>query len=158
MEQIAANAERASIKYKQVEFMSDKLGENFMGTISGVTQWGFYVELNDTKCEGLVSINELEGDYYEFDEENYCIVGRHHRKVYQLGDQVLVKVAKANLVARQLDFALAGSENTTPAAPAKVVPPKASGSRQRPERKLRRGRRGDAPTKRKKEQKGRKKK
>lgn len=79
MEQIAANAERASIKYKQVEFMSDKLGENFMGTISGVTQWGFYVELNDTKCEGLVSINELEGDYYEFDEENYCIVGRHHR-------------------------------------------------------------------------------
>ena len=62
MEQIAANAERASIKYKQVEFMSDKLGENFMGTISGVTQWGFYVELNDTKCEGLVSINELEGD------------------------------------------------------------------------------------------------
>ena len=158
MEQIAANAERASIKYKQVEFMSDKLGENFMGTISGVTQWGFYVELNDTKCEGLVSINELEGDYYEFDEENYCIVGRHHRKVYQLGDQVLVKVAKANLVARQLDFALAGSENTTTAAPAKVVPPKASGSRQRPERKLRRGRRGDAPTKRKKEQKGRKKK
>ena len=149
MEQIASNAERASIKYKQVEFMSDKLGENFMGTISGVTQWGFYVELNDTKCEGLVSINELEGDYYEFDEENYCIVGRHHRKVYQLGDQVLVKVAKANLVARQLDFALAGSESTTTAAPAKVVPPKTNSSRQRPERKLRRGRRGNAPTKRK---------
>ena len=149
MEQIASNAERASIKYKQVEFMSDKLGENFMGTISGVTQWGFYVELNDTKCEGLVSINELEGDYYEFDEENYCIVGRHHRKVYQLGDQVLVKVAKANLVARQLDFALAESTSTTTAAPAKVVPPKTNSSRQRPERKLRRGRRGNAPTKRK---------
>ena len=149
MEQIASNAERASIKYKQVEFMSDKLGENFMGTISGVTQWGFYVELNDTKCEGLVSINELEGDYYEFDEENYCIVGRHHRKVYQLGDQVLVKVVKANLVARQLDFALAESTSTTTAAPAKVVPPKASDSRQRPERKLRRGRRGDTPTRRK---------
>ena len=114
-----------------------------------MTQWGFYVELNDTKCEGLVSINELEGDYYEFDEENYCIVGRHHRKVYQLGDQVLVKVAKANLVARQLDFALVGSESTTTAAPAKVVPPKTQSSRQRPERKLRRGRRGDAPTKRK---------
>ena len=155
MEQIAANAERASIKYKQVEFMSDKLGENFIGTISGVTQWGFYVELNDTKCEGLVSINELEGDYYEFDEENYCIVGRHHRKVYQLGDQVLVKVAKANLVARQLDFALVESTSTTTAAPAKVVPPKASGSRQRPERKLRRGRRGDAPARRN-EKKGKK--
>ena len=130
--------------------MSDKLGENFMGTISGVTQWGFYVELNDTKCEGLVSINELEGDYYEFDEENYCIVGRHHRKVYQLGDQVLVKVVKANLVARQLDFALVESESTTnKAVPAKIVPPKANGNRQRPERKLRRGRRGDAPTRRK---------
>ena len=118
MEQVASNAERASIKYKQVEFMSDKLGENFMGTISGVTQWGFYVELNDTKCEGLVAINELEGDYYEFDEENYCIVGRHHRKVYQLGDQVLVKVVKANLVARQLDFALAERTSSTTAAPA----------------------------------------
>ena len=113
MEQIAANAERASIKYKQVEFMADKLGETFMGTISGVTQWGFYVELNDTKCEGMVSISELEGDYYEFDEKNYCIVGRHHRKVYQLGDQVCIRVAKANLVARQLDFTLVGeSENT----------------------------------------------
>ena len=99
MEQVAANAERASIKYKQVEFMSDKLDQPFMGTISGVTQWGFYVELNDTKCEGLVSMTELEDDYYEFDEENYCIVGRRHRKVYQLGDQVMVKVAKANLVA-----------------------------------------------------------
>lgn len=122
MEQIAANAERASIKYKQVEFMSDKLGENFMGTISGVTQWGFYVELNDTKCEGLVSINELEGDLLRIDEENYCIVGRHHRKVYQLGDQVLVKVVKANLLPCQLDFALAESTSTTTAAPAKVVP------------------------------------
>lgn len=142
MEQVASNAERASIKYKQVEFMSDKLGQNFMGTISGVTQWGFYVELNDTKCEGLVSITELEGDYYEFDEENYCIVGRHHRKIYQLGDQVLVKVAKANLVARQLDFSLVENENDNkvPAAA-----PKASASRrEKPERKLRRGRRGDS--------------
>lgn len=110
MEQIAANAERASIKYKQVEFMSDKIGQPFMGTISGVTQWGFYVELDDTKCEGLVSMTELEDDYYEFDEKNYCIVGRHHRKTYQLGNKVEVKVAKANLVARQLDFILADSE------------------------------------------------
>lgn len=106
MEQIAANAERASIKYKQVEFMSDKLGEVFIGTISGVTQWGFYVELDDTKCEGLVSMTELDDDFYEFDEKNYCITGRHHRKSYQLGNKVNVKVAKANLVARQLDFAL----------------------------------------------------
>lgn len=139
MEQVAANAERASIKYKQVEFMADKLGETFLGTISGVTQWGFYVELNDTKAEGLVPMTELEGDYYEFDEENYCIVGRHHRKVYQLGDQVLVRIAKANLVARQLDFALVGSEtreeNPVSLRQSKPSPP-------RPERKLRRGRRG----------------
>ena len=107
------------------------------------------MEINESKSEGIGTNNVQEGNYYEFDEENYCIVGRHHRKVYQLGDQVLVKVAKANLVARQLDFALVESTSTTTAAPAKVVPPKASGSRQRPERKLRRGRRGDAPTRRK---------
>ncbi len=108
MEQLAANAERASIKYKQVEFMADKIGQEFEGTISGVTQWGFYVELDESKCEGLVSVHELEDDYYEFDDKNYCIVGRHHGKRYQLGDQVTVKVAKANLVARQLDFVLPG--------------------------------------------------
>lgn len=107
MEQLAANAERASVKYKQVEFLSDKIGQDFTGTISGVTQWGFYVELDDSKCEGLVSITELEDDYYEFDEKNYCIVGRHHGKRYQLGAGVRVKVAKANLAARQLDFVLA---------------------------------------------------
>ena len=151
MEQVAANAERASIKYKQVEFMADKVGESFLGTISGVTQWGFYVELNDSKSEGLVSISELEGDYYEFDEENYCIVGRHHRKVYQLGDQVLVRVAKANLVARQLDFSLEGgsSGNAAPTINRQV---------QQPERTLRRGRRGTEvpPSRRKSRVSGRK--
>lgn len=116
MEQIAANAERASIKYKQVEFMADKLGVVFEGSISGVTQWGFYVELKDNKCEGLVSIMELEDDYYEFDEKNYCIVGRHKHKKYQLGDTVEVTVVRANLEARQLDFALADKEPRIPAA------------------------------------------
>lgn len=111
MEQVAANAERSSIKYKQVEFMSDKIGQEFVGTISGVTQWGFYVELDETKCEGLVSMTELDDDYYEFDEKNYCIVGRHYRKIFQLGDKVTVKVAKANLVARQLDYALIKEDN-----------------------------------------------
>lgn len=106
MEQVAANAERSSIKYKQVEFMSDKIGQAFEGTISGVTQWGFYVELDDSKCEGLVSMTELDDDFYEFDEKNYCIAGRHHHKIFQLGDQVTIQVAKANLVSRQLDFAL----------------------------------------------------
>ncbi|MDL2251514.1 ribonuclease R [Odoribacter sp. OttesenSCG-928-J03] len=106
-EQLAANAERASIKYKQVEYMVDKVGGDFQGTISGVTQWGFYVELDESKSEGLVSIHALEDDYYEFDEKNYRIIGRHYHKIYQLGDIVKVKVAKANLVARQLDFVLA---------------------------------------------------
>ena len=112
MEQLAANAERASIKYKQVEYMSDKIGQSFAGTISGVTQWGFFVELNDSKCEGLVSIAGLDDDYYEFDEQNYRIVGRHHGKTYQLGDVVTVRVVKANLVSRQLDFELEGDGNT----------------------------------------------
>lgn len=110
MEQVAANAERSSIKYKQVEYLSDKIGQEFEGTISGVTQWGFYVELEESKCEGLVSMTELDDDYYEFDEQNYCIAGRHHHKVYQLGDRLTVRVAKANLVARQLDFALIKDE------------------------------------------------
>lgn len=104
MENIAANAERSSIKYKQVEFMSEKLGEEFWGTISGVTEWGIYVELDENKCEGMVSIANLEDDFYEFDEANYSIVGRKHRKIYQLGDHVRVKLVKANLVAKQIDF------------------------------------------------------
>jgi ribonuclease R len=107
MEQRAANAERSSIKYKQVEFMQNHLGQEFEGTISGVTEWGFYVEIDENKCEGMVSIRELEDDFYEFDEDNYCIVGRHHRKIYQLGDKINIRVAKANLVAKQLDFVLA---------------------------------------------------
>ena len=74
--------------------MSDKIGQDFEGTISGVSQWGFYVELDESKCEGLVSVNQLEDDYYEFDEKNYCIVGRHHGRKYQLGDKVRIKVAK----------------------------------------------------------------
>lgn len=109
-EQKAAQAERASIKYKQVEFMQDHVGQEFEGTISGVTEWGFYVELDENKCEGMVSIRELQDDYYEFDEDNYCIVGRHHHKKYQLGDKVEILVAKANLVAKQLDFVLADSK------------------------------------------------
>jgi len=107
MELRASQAERSSIKYKQVEFMIDNVGEEFEGTISGVTEWGFYVELSDNKCEGMVSIRELEDDYYEFDEENYCIVGRSHKVTYRLGDEVKILVTKANLAAKQLDFVLA---------------------------------------------------
>ena len=106
MEQLAANAERASIKYKQVEFLGDRLGEEFDGVISGVTEWGFYVELNENKCEGLVPIRDLDDDYYELDEKNYCLVGRRTRRIYRLGDAVRVCIANANLEKKQLDFAL----------------------------------------------------
>jgi ribonuclease R len=106
MEQIAANAERASIKYKQVEFMSERLGQVYDGVISGVTEWGLYVELNENKCEGMIPIRDLDDDYYEFDEKNYCLRGRRKNRVYSLGDTITVKVARANLEKKQLDFAL----------------------------------------------------
>ena len=106
MEQLAAGAERASIKYKQVEFMSDKMGEIFEGTISGVTEFGLYVEVNENKCEGMVPLRDLDDDYYEFDERNYCLWGRKHHHRYSLGDSVKIKVAKANLEKKQLDFVL----------------------------------------------------
>ena len=106
MEQIAANAERASIKYKQVEFMSERLGQIYDGVISGVTEWGLYVELNENKCEGLVPIRDLDDDYYEFDEKNYCLRGRRKNKIYSLGDAITVRVARANLEKKQLDFEL----------------------------------------------------
>ena len=116
MEQIAATAERASIKYKQVEFMADRLGEEFTGTISGVTEFGLYVEVDENKCEGMIPMRTLLDDYYEFDERNYCLIGRrtHHR--YNLGDKVKIRVERANLERRQLDFSII-SDVKTPAAP-----------------------------------------
>ena len=110
METVAANAERASIKYKQVEFMSAHLGEVFDGVISGVTEWGIYVEITANKCEGMIPIRDLDDDYYAFDEKNYCLVGRRHHRRYQLGDELRVKIAKTNLDKKQLDFALAEPE------------------------------------------------
>ena len=106
MEQLAANAERASIKYKQVEYMSERIGQVYDGVISGVTEWGIYVELNENKCEGMIAIRDLGNDFYEFDDKNYCIIGRHHHKKYQLGDELTVKIAKADLVKKRLDLAL----------------------------------------------------
>lgn len=107
MEQLASNAERASIKYKQVEFMSAHLGQVFDGVISGVTEWGIYVELTANKCEGMIPLRDLDDDYYSFDDKNYCVVGRRYHKKYQLGDPITVKVAKANLDKKQLDFTIA---------------------------------------------------
>ena len=110
METRAANAERASIKYKQVEFMADKIGQIFKGVISGVKDWGIYVELEENKCEGMIPLHELTDDYYEFDEKNYCITGRRTNKKYQLGDDIEVEIVRANLERKQLDFRIAGDE------------------------------------------------
>lgn len=106
-ERLAADAERASIKYKQVEFMSERLGQVFEGVISGVTEWGIYVEIIENQCEGMIQIRELQEDYFEYDETNYCIRGRKTGKVYMLGDKVKVEVVKADLQKKQLDYRLA---------------------------------------------------
>jgi ribonuclease R len=105
MENRAANAERSSIKYKQVEFMQDHIGKIYPGVISGVTDWGIFVEL-ENKIEGMIPLRELDDDFYIFDEKNYRIVGRHTLKSYQLGDEITVKIWRTNLEKKQLDFQL----------------------------------------------------
>ena len=105
MENLASNAERASIKYKQVEFMSDKTGMVFDGVISGVTEWGLYVELTENACEGMIPIRDLDDDYYELDEKSYSLVGIRKKRRYRLGDPMKIKVVRANLERKQLDFA-----------------------------------------------------
>lgn len=107
MEQVAANAERDSIKYKSVEFMSDKLGQKFDAHISGIQSYGIYCEIDENHCEGLVPMRDLDDDYYDFDERNYCLVGRRRHHKYQLGDPIRIQVANANIEKKQLDFTLA---------------------------------------------------
>lgn len=107
MERRAMEAEWASVKYKQVEFMADKIGQEFDGMISGVAEWGLYVELAESKCEGMISLRDLYGDFYEYEEENYCVYGKKTGKKFQLGDPIRVQIARANLAKRQLDFILA---------------------------------------------------
>lgn len=108
MEQTAVSAERSSIKYKQVEFMQDRLGEEFAGVITGVTEWGLYVELTENLCEGLIPVRDLGDDYYELDERNYRLIGRRTGRSFRLGDEVVVRVARTDLQRRQLDFVLVG--------------------------------------------------
>ena len=127
MEQLAANAERASIKYKQVEYMADHLGEVFEGVITGVTEWGLYVELDENKCEGLVPVRDLADDYYDLDAKNYTLVGRTHNNKYRLGDKVRVQVARADLPKKQLDFVIFDEKN----------PPRTLDSLTRPKQKSR---------------------
>ena len=106
MEQTAQQAERDSIKYKMVEFMADKIGNEYDAHISGIQSYGIYCEVDENHCEGMVSMHDLDDDYYDFDERNYCLVGRRHHNKYRLGDPVRIKVARANMEKRQLDFVL----------------------------------------------------
>ncbi len=117
MEQLASTAERASIKYKQVEFMGDRIGQEFNGTVSGVTEFGLYVAIDENSCEGMIPLRLLLDDYYEFDERNFCLIGRRYHKRYALGDKVRIRVERANLERRQLDFALVDDIKTGGSAP-----------------------------------------
>ena len=107
MELVAQNAERDSIKYKMVEFMADKVGETYDAHISGITSYGIYAEIDENHCEGMIPMRDLGDDYYDFDERNFCLVGRRHLHKYQLGDAIRIQVARADLEKKQLDFTVA---------------------------------------------------
>jgi VacB/RNase II family 3'-5' exoribonuclease len=114
-EKVAAEAERASIKYKQVEFLKDKVGHVFEAMISGVTEWGLYAEILENKCEGLIRARDMKDDYYTYDEDNYCYTGKNTKKVFALGDKVLIEIKNADMIKKQLDFVLVDtiSQNET---------------------------------------------
>ena len=123
MELVAQNAERDSIKYKMVEFMGEHIGECYDAHISGIQSFGIYAEIDENHCEGMIPMRDLDDDYYDFDEKNYCLVGRRRHHVYQLGDPIRIKVAKANLERKQLDFTLDdGRSVKTPQQPVKEQP------------------------------------
>ncbi|MBC8052364.1 MAG: ribonuclease R [Sphingobacteriaceae bacterium] len=111
MEKKAADAERASIKYKQAEYLEDNIGREYTGLISGVTEWGMYVEIIENKCEGMIRLRDISDDFYVWDEKNYCIIGQRKKKKYQLGDEVQIMVKKVDLAKRQIDFTLVQDSN-----------------------------------------------
>jgi ribonuclease R len=106
MEKKAADAERASTKYKQAEYLQDNIGSVYLGIVSGVTEWGMYVEIEENKCEGMIRLRDISDDFYTLDEKNYCIIGQRKKKTYQLGDEVQIKVKRVDLSKRQIDFTL----------------------------------------------------
>ena len=106
MEKKAADAERASIKYKQAEYLQNNIGQTYLGIISGVTEWGMYVEIQENKCEGMIRLRDISDDFYTLDEKNYCIIGQRKKRKYQLGDEVKIKVKRVDLGKRQIDFSL----------------------------------------------------
>ncbi|MGN7986016.1 ribonuclease R [Pedobacter sp. 22226] len=106
MEKRAADAERASVKYKQAEYLENNIGTEYKGIISGVTEWGMYVEIEENKCEGMIRLRDISDDFYVLDEKNYCIIGQRKKRKYQLGDEVMIRVKKVDLSKRQIDFTL----------------------------------------------------
>jgi exoribonuclease R len=106
MEKVASRAERDSIKYMQVKFLKNKIGETFEGVISGVTEWGLYIEITENKCEGLVKVSSIKDDHYIFDEKKYALIGYRTKASYQLGQKVKIKIQRADLERKQMDFVL----------------------------------------------------
>jgi len=106
MEKRAADAERASVKYKQAEFLQDQIGHVYSGVISGVTEWGMYVEIIENKCEGMIRLRDISDDFYTLDEKNYQIIGQRKKKAYRLGDEVKIRVKNVDLAKKQIDFSL----------------------------------------------------
>ncbi len=137
MEKKAADAERSSVKYKQAEFLADKLGQVFPALISGVSKWGIYAEIEGNKCEGMIPIGSLKDDYYMLDEDNYQVIGRRHGKCYKLGYPVQIRVKRVDMLKKQIDFELV-EEDETP-APAKGKP-KGEQKQSKGKSKWRRGR------------------
>src|SRR5690606_31570514 len=107
MEKKAADAERASVKYKQAEYLQNQVGQVFAGIISGVTEWRMYVEMEENKCEGMIRLRDMRDDFYALDEKNYALIGQRKKRKYQLGDEVMIKVKSVDLAKRQIDFTLA---------------------------------------------------
>ena len=152
-EQIATEAERSSIKYKMVEFMTDKIGNIYEGTISGVTEWGIYVEIDETKVEGMVSLRDITDDYFEFSEEDYCVYGRSSGRKFRLGDRVKIRVLRANLEQKTLDYGLVDDEDGKPgggidSGPSKKEP---AGEKKAASRKSRKSKSDSRPAKKKTE-------
>ena len=113
MEKRAADAERSSVKYKQAEFLSDKIGQSFPALISGVSKWGIYAEIEGNKCEGMIPIGSLKGDYYMLDEDNYQVIGRRTGQTYKLGDPVMIQVKGVDMLRKQIDFILLDESGTS---------------------------------------------
>jgi ribonuclease R len=128
MEKRAADAERASVKYKQAEYLSDKLGQTFDANISGVSKWGIYAEIEGNKCEGMIAIGSLKGDYYMLDEDNYQVIGRRHGRCYKLGYPVHIRVRHVDLLKKQIDFELVDEDDLSPM-------PKSAGGKNKKTRK-----------------------